>query len=74
MSYDLRFQILTLPNKSWGEYRDQYVRAEALGFDIGAVPDHFCDWANPPEPWLEAWTSLAAIAASTSSIRLNARR
>jgi hypothetical protein len=38
MSYDLRFQILALPNKSWGEYRDQYVRAEALGFDLGAVP------------------------------------
>ena len=70
MSYDLRFQILALPNKSWGEYRDQYVRAEAIGFDIAAVPDHFCDWANPPAPWLEAWTGLAAIAASTSSIRL----
>jgi alkanesulfonate monooxygenase SsuD/methylene tetrahydromethanopterin reductase-like flavin-dependent oxidoreductase (luciferase family) len=34
------------------------------------VPDHFCDWGNPSGPWLEAWTGIAAIAASTSTIRL----
>ena len=44
---------------------------EELGFDIAAVPDHFCDWANPPAPWLECWTLMAALAVETSSIRLS---
>ena len=40
------------------------------GFDVAAVPDHFCDWGNPSGPWHEAWTGIAAIAARTSTIRL----
>lgn len=70
MPFDLRFQVLTLPGTDWSEYRDQIKRVEALGFDVAAVPDHFCDWANPPAPWLEAWTTLAGLAAETSTVRL----
>ena len=70
MGFELRFQVLTLPSHDWPTYRDQIKRVEALGFDIAAVPDHFCDWANPPAPWLEAWTSLAGLAAETSTVRL----
>lgn len=70
MTYDLRFQVLTLPSSDWTVYRDQIKRIEGLGFDIAAVPDHFCDWANPPAPWLEAWTAMAGLAAETSTIRL----
>jgi hypothetical protein len=50
MAYDLRFQILALPNTGWREYGDQFVRAETLGLDVAAVADHFCDWVNPTEP------------------------
>ena len=70
MSQDLRFQVLVIPNVPWQEYLDRFVRLEALGFDVAAVPDHFCDWGNPSGPWLEAWTGIAAIAARTSTIRL----
>ncbi|MDG2113456.1 MAG: LLM class flavin-dependent oxidoreductase [Actinomycetota bacterium] len=70
MSFDLRFQVLTLASFDWPDYRDQVKRVEALGFDVAAVPDHFCDWAHPPAPWLEAWTTLAALAAETSTVRL----
>jgi alkanesulfonate monooxygenase SsuD/methylene tetrahydromethanopterin reductase-like flavin-dependent oxidoreductase (luciferase family) len=70
MSHDLRFQVLVIPNVPWAEYLDRFVRLEALGFEVAAVPDHFCDWGNPSGPWLEAWTGIAAIAASTSTIRL----
>ncbi len=70
MSHDLRFQVLVIPNVPWSEYLDRFLRLEALGFDVAAVPDHFCDWSNPTGPWHEAWTGLAAIAARTSTIRL----
>lgn len=64
------FQVLTLPGRPWTDYRSQVLHVEELGFDIAAVPDHFCDWANPPAPWLECWTLMAALAVETSSIRL----
>lgn len=70
MGFDLRFQVLTVPTVGWDEYLDQFVRCEALGFDVVALADHFCDFTNPQGPWLEAWTGLAAVAASTSTIRL----
>jgi len=70
MSHDLRFQVLVLPNVPWSEYLDRFIRLEELGFDVAAVPDHFCNWGNPTGMWHEAWTGLAAIAARTSTIRL----
>lgn len=70
MTYDLRFQVLTLPGRPWGDYRAQVLHVEDLGFDLVAVPDHFCDWANSPAYWLECWTLLAALAVETSTIRL----
>lgn len=66
----MRFQVLVIPNVPWSQYLDRFVRLEDLGFEVAAVPDHFCDWSNPSGPWLEAWTALAAIAARTSTIRL----
>lgn len=59
-----------MPGKPYADYRAQVLRVEELGFDIAAVPDHFCDWANPPAAWLECWTLLSALRAETSTIRL----
>src|SRR3954462_6044326 len=70
MGFDVRFQVLTLPGRSYAEYRGQVLHVEELGFDLAAVPDHFCDWANPTAPWLECWTLLAALAVETTGIRL----
>jgi len=70
MAFDTRFQVLTLAGRPWAEYRDQVKRIEDLGFDVAAVPDHFCDWANPTASWLECWTLLAALAAETTTVRL----
>lgn len=68
---DRFFQVLTLPGHPWVDYRAQVLHVEELGFDIAAVPDHFCDWANPPAPWLECWTLMAALAVETTTIRLS---
>jgi alkanesulfonate monooxygenase SsuD/methylene tetrahydromethanopterin reductase-like flavin-dependent oxidoreductase (luciferase family) len=70
VEFDIRFQVLTLPGRPYVDYRRQVLRVEELGFDVAAVPDHFCDWANPTAPWLGCWTLLAALAAETSVIRL----
>lgn len=32
--------------------------------------DHFVDWHHPSDPWLEAWTVLAAVARETTRIRI----
>ena len=71
MSDPARFQVLTLPGRPWTDFRAQVLHVEELGFDTAAVPDHFCDWANPPAPWLECWTLMAALAVETSTIRLS---
>lgn len=70
MADALRFQVLTLPGNPWETYREQVLHVEALGFDAAAVPDHFCDWANPPAHWLECWALMAALAVETRTITL----
>lgn len=71
MTAPVRFHVLALPGGSWADYRAQVLHVEELGFDFAAVPDHFCDWANPSAPWMECWTLFAALAVETSTIRLS---
>ena len=66
----VRFHVLCLPNAGWDEMLARFVRMEEMGIDVGAVADHFVDWTNPPSPWFESFTLLAAIAAATRTIRL----
>ena len=69
MAHDLRFQVLILPNVSWSELLNRFLYVEELGFDLVGTGDHFVDWSNPPSPWFEMWTVLAAVAATTTKIR-----
>ena len=70
MGFPLRFHVLSLPNTPWGETLGRFRRMEELGIEVGAVADHFVDWTNPPSPWFESWTLLAALASATNTIRL----
>lgn len=70
MPHDLRFQVLVLPVVSWQEHVRRYRQVEELGFDVVATADHLVDWTGPSKPMFEAWTSLAALASNTSTIRL----
>ena len=55
----------------WPELRDAVLRAEAAGFDDAWIDDHLlCDEGDPGSDKLEAWTTLAALAAVTIRIRL----
>ena len=56
---------------SWAELLERVRFAEDAGFVGAWVFDHFKPLYGPPGgPCLEAWTLLAALAASTSTIRL----
>ena len=64
------------PAKRWDELRDFARRVESLGFDSLWLPDHLL-WREEGEkdstrgPW-EAWSMLAALAATTERIKLGA--
>ena len=59
-----------MPDAPVGELVGRVRRLEELGVDVVGVADHFVDWLNPTEPWFECWTTLAALAARTETIRL----
>jgi alkanesulfonate monooxygenase SsuD/methylene tetrahydromethanopterin reductase-like flavin-dependent oxidoreductase (luciferase family) len=60
----LRFGIEFAPSPDWGATRDFAQTAEALGFDSLWIPDH------PGVVGNATWTSLAALATTTRTIRL----
>jgi F420-dependent oxidoreductase-like protein len=56
---------------TWPELSSRVLLAEALGFDGAWIFDHFKAMdGDPGGPCMEAWTLLAALAASTERIRL----
>lgn len=55
----------------WPELRAGVLAAEAAGFDDLWIDDHLlCDEGDPTAGKLEAWTTLAAVAAVTERARL----
>jgi len=69
-----RFGVqLQAQRTSWSAYIDAVHAVEALGFDSVWNFDHLLPFAGPvDEPCFETWTTLAAMAAKTSRIRLGA--
>jgi len=58
-------------NAEWPEVLERFQLAEELGFDYAWLVDHFIDTNDRPDvSCMEAWTLLAALAASTSRIGL----
>jgi alkanesulfonate monooxygenase SsuD/methylene tetrahydromethanopterin reductase-like flavin-dependent oxidoreductase (luciferase family) len=70
MVHALRFQVLSVPNVPMKDLLDRHLWLERLGIEVAAIADHFVDWTKPTNSWFECWTTLAAIAARTSTIRL----
>ena len=67
---NLTFHVLILPSGSWSEVNERFLQVERLGFDAAGMGDHFVDWTSPSRPWFEMWASLSAVAAQTSTLRL----
>ena len=60
----VRFGVVTFPSPDWVANRDFAQAVEALGFDSLWLPDHPVAMGNA------TWTTLAALAAATRTIRL----
>lgn len=66
----LTFGVMLIPKTSWQALLTRCRQAERLGFDCAWIDDHMAVPADPGQDWLESWTTLAALAASTATIRL----
>lgn len=56
---------------AWPDLRETWQAADRMGFSTCWIPDHFyAGYGDPDGPCLEAWTALAALAASTERVRL----
>ncbi|MHA1943631.1 MAG: LLM class flavin-dependent oxidoreductase [Candidatus Thorarchaeota archaeon] len=66
----LRFGVVILQDFPWEELVKQWQKFELLGFDSTWIADHFVNYAHPTSPWLDGWTTLAALANCTSQIRI----
>jgi alkanesulfonate monooxygenase SsuD/methylene tetrahydromethanopterin reductase-like flavin-dependent oxidoreductase (luciferase family) len=63
----LTFGIQLMPLGSWADLRDEWVEADAQGWDSLWLPDHLMPPSGKAGPILEGWTALAALAALTKA-------
>jgi F420-dependent oxidoreductase-like protein len=67
----MRFSVWPNPTQSFAEVLEIARHAESTGWDGLWYADHFMpDGDDTTAPWPEAWTTLAALAASVPRIRL----
>jgi alkanesulfonate monooxygenase SsuD/methylene tetrahydromethanopterin reductase-like flavin-dependent oxidoreductase (luciferase family) len=63
---DVRVLVVP-PSREWPELRAAAIEAERIGFDGILVPDHLTFGGRP---WLEALTTMAALAEATRTVEL----
>jgi alkanesulfonate monooxygenase SsuD/methylene tetrahydromethanopterin reductase-like flavin-dependent oxidoreductase (luciferase family) len=61
---------LIIPDRDFATVLQQVRRLEELGVRAVWIDDHFAHPADPGRPWLDAWSALAAWAATTERIGL----
>jgi F420-dependent oxidoreductase-like protein len=70
MTRRFSFAICTDQNMPWHTTLERWQLFERLGFESAWLCDHLLQPTNPQEPYFEAWTLLAALAARTERIRI----
>ena len=63
------FGCVTMPRGSWADLVADWQRLESWGLDSAFLPDRPTNPFSANGPWVEAWTGLAGLAASTERIR-----
>ena len=68
---NLRFGVLDSPNALYPTLMSRWRLIEELGFDNLWAPDHTAAYSNPEAGlWFDGWVTLAAMVATTSTIRV----
>ena len=67
-----RFGLVVNPDAPFPELEERWRRAEELGFDSLWTADHTADYRNESGVWFDGWVTLAAMATTTSRIRIGA--
>ena len=70
MAGELRFGLCTDQSLPWKTLVERWQYFESLGFDSLWDCDHLIQPSNPANPYLEAWTLLAGLAAKTERVRI----
>jgi alkanesulfonate monooxygenase SsuD/methylene tetrahydromethanopterin reductase-like flavin-dependent oxidoreductase (luciferase family) len=70
MTKGLRFGCIVLQNRPLPELVQRWREVERLGLDSLWIADHLGSAARPDWPWYEGWTTLAAMAHETATIRI----
>jgi alkanesulfonate monooxygenase SsuD/methylene tetrahydromethanopterin reductase-like flavin-dependent oxidoreductase (luciferase family) len=70
MAGTMRFGICTDQNLPWPTLVERWRYFEGLNFDSIWVCDHLNQPSRPTNPYFEAWTTLAGLAASTERVRI----
>src|SRR5215210_9140792 len=63
MQRELRFGVITIQNVPWPTLVERWRYLDELG-------NHFTNYREQAEPWLECWTLLSALATRTERIRI----
>ncbi len=71
MEQKLRFVVAAMQEVPWPEMVARWQYLEAHGLDGVMLADHFVNYASPNTPWFESWTTLAALATQTKTIRIS---
>jgi F420-dependent oxidoreductase-like protein len=67
----MRFSYWPAPTQSWADILEIARHCERTGWDGLWFADHFMpNEANTRKPWLECWTTLAALAAAVPRVRI----
>ncbi len=66
----LRFGVLVLQDADFAILRERWRRVEELGFDFLFVADHARHTRERSHTWFDGWTTLAAMALETSTLRI----
>ena len=66
----MRIGVVILPDLPWAEARTRWLEAENIGFATSWTYDHLSWRSLRDGPWLGTFPLLAAVAATTSTIRL----
>jgi alkanesulfonate monooxygenase SsuD/methylene tetrahydromethanopterin reductase-like flavin-dependent oxidoreductase (luciferase family) len=68
----MKLGALTLQNRPLPELVESWKRLDGLGLESIWVADHLANPMRPERPWLDGWTILPALAASTTRARVGA--